>query len=346
MRTRVYLTVDVECAEERIRAGRIQPPLGYDLRMWGRFANQRQDLGVGLIRRELKKRGLRATFFVEPLGSSHFGLPGLTEVCTFLRDGGHDVQLHTHPVQRNATFRSKGVSPYSDDIGSYSEAEQAKLLSDGISILAQTGIPKDDILAFRAGNFGATNSTWAAMRQAGLRVSSNYNPCYFNKNCKMRYAQAEAGLFPSPVEGVWELPITCFEEVGIAARGSLRHMQIAAVTAQEMIECMRQCRALCVGEVTIVTHSFEFYFIDSPEAKLGHVNHINLARLGAVLDFLARNSHDFDVETVGALAQRVPSSPESRRQPHMTFPRGKPTDRYRRFAEQAIKRAEMRLRFP
>ena len=29
-RTRVYVTVDVECAEERVAMGRVTPPLGYD----------------------------------------------------------------------------------------------------------------------------------------------------------------------------------------------------------------------------------------------------------------------------------------------------------------------------
>ena len=48
-RTRVYVTVDVECAEERSAGGRSLPALDYDARVWGRFRNQRQDLGIGLI---------------------------------------------------------------------------------------------------------------------------------------------------------------------------------------------------------------------------------------------------------------------------------------------------------
>ena len=62
-KTRVDPTVDVECAEERRVSGGIRPALGYDIAMWGRFVNQREDLGIGLIMRETESYGLRATFF-------------------------------------------------------------------------------------------------------------------------------------------------------------------------------------------------------------------------------------------------------------------------------------------
>ena len=55
MRTRVYITVDVECAEER---GASQPLQGYDLRVFGRFANQRRGLGIELLMDELEAAGL------------------------------------------------------------------------------------------------------------------------------------------------------------------------------------------------------------------------------------------------------------------------------------------------
>ena len=45
-KTRVYITIDTECAEER---GDSAPVLGWDVRVWGRFANQRRALGVELM---------------------------------------------------------------------------------------------------------------------------------------------------------------------------------------------------------------------------------------------------------------------------------------------------------
>jgi hypothetical protein len=134
-RTRVYITVDVECAEERIHAGRTSPPVGYDVRVWGRLVNQREPLGIELIMRELEACGQRGTFFVEALGSHYFGKRGLAEVCQALRGRGHDVQLHVHPVQRRADFRSRGEAPASDDIADYTEDDQASLLREGRDLL-------------------------------------------------------------------------------------------------------------------------------------------------------------------------------------------------------------------
>src|SRR3954463_8173500 len=101
--TRVFLTVDVECAEERLTGAALQPARGYDVRMWGRLRNQSRLLGVPLIVDELAEAGLGAAFFVQAVGSSFFGEEGLAEVCGFLRPHGHDVQLHAHPVQRCIT---------------------------------------------------------------------------------------------------------------------------------------------------------------------------------------------------------------------------------------------------
>src|SRR5438067_10569104 len=94
-RVRVYITIDTECAEERGD----NPPLGWDLRVWGRFENQRRALGIELIMDELERYGLHGTFFTEALGSAYFGEQGLGEVVRAMVVRGHDVQLHTHPRQ-------------------------------------------------------------------------------------------------------------------------------------------------------------------------------------------------------------------------------------------------------
>lgn len=354
-KTRVYVTVDVECAEERVVGGKIRPPLGYDLRVWGRFANHREELGIGLLMGELERHGFRGTFFLEPLGAPHFGVAGLRDIVTSLRGRGHDVQLHTHPIQENPTFRTRGEEPAADDIGAYPVDVQAGLLRKGMDFLVAAGVPKKELLAFRAGNFGADNETWAAMERVGLRVSSNYNPCYFGKNCKMRVPHPSPGLFESPVRGVWELPVTCFREAG-PARYPFRHLQIAAASVAETIRCLEASRALGINEVTLVTHSFELYVIDSPEARKGHVNSVNLGRLQGILGYLAANRAAFEVETVGALAQRITSGdlPVSARrtaagvdgQAAVTppYPEGHLADRAMRFVEQGFKRLAARVR--
>ena len=71
--TRVYLTVDIEGAEERPGRDGVVPPQDYDLRVWGRFANQADELGLPVLLDRLERHGLPGTFFVEII----FNWPGL-----------------------------------------------------------------------------------------------------------------------------------------------------------------------------------------------------------------------------------------------------------------------------
>jgi hypothetical protein len=343
-RTRVYITVDVECAEERVAGGRASPAMGYDLRIWGRFINRREPLGIELIMSELEAEGQRGTFFVESIGSHHFGAEGLSGVCGALHGRGHDVQLHLHPVQRRADWHSRGEARVSDDIADYPVEEQAKMLTECRELLVGAGVPRDELLAYRAGNFGASNDTWRAMKSAGLVLSSNYNPCYFGKNCKMQYSGAQLGLFPTPEEGVYELPISNFVEPA----GRFRHLQITAVSLDEMKHSLLRYRALGVREVTLVTHSFEFYFLDSAASRRAHVNRVNVERLRGLCRFLRERSAEFEVDTVGALARRLKNGEERVRAQAsgaLDFPRSTTFQHARRMAEQAYKRVAQRVIF-
>jgi hypothetical protein len=337
MKTRVYVTVDTECAEERTVGERRLPAQGYDIRVWGRFANQKRELGIGLIMGELEAQGLRGTFYTEALGAHHFGKDGLSEVVRAIVSRGHDVQLHTHPIQRVADWRTRGVAPAPDDIAAYDLDKQTELLCEGVTILEECGAPKGEVLSFRAGNFGASNTTWEAMAQAGLVLSSNYNPCYFEKNCAIR-AEGAPGLFEVPgVAGLWELPIANFRE---GAR-SFRHVQITAVSLAEMKNYLLEAHARGIHEVCVVTHSFEFCHIDDPAKRLGRPNLVNVHRLRGLCRFLARCSDMFEVDTAGALAKRL----TERREAATTngaraYIEGKRRLKAGRLVEQAIKRLD------
>ncbi len=339
MKTRVFVTVDVECAEERNLGGKQMPAQGYDVRVWGRFKNQPHELGIGLLMRELEAEGLRGTFFTEVFGAHHFGRKGLGEAVGAMLARGHDVQLHTHPVQRVANWRTRGLMPAPDNIADYDVSRQAELLREGVEILEGCGVPKGKVMAFRAGNFGAENATWEAMARVGLVLSSNYNPCYFAKNCKMRSQKSAPGLFLAD-SGVWELPISNFREPG----GGHRHMQITAVSLDEMKSYLLDAHARGIFEVTVVTHSFELCHIDEPEAHLGRVNTINLLRFRGLCRFLAKRSDIFAVDTAGALAQRLLQGSEAAR-PNGAgeYPLGLRRHKAKRLVEQAWKRVEAKL---
>jgi hypothetical protein len=334
-KTRVYITVDVECAEERKVRGVTQPPQGYDLRVWGRFRNQKQELGIDLIMRELEAHGHRATFFLEPLGSSHFGIEGLREVCATMRGRGHDVQLHLHPIQKQINWWTQGLAPPADDMADYSVADQTLLLGEGLGLLERCGVPRSELNAFRAGNFGAGNSTWQALARAKLRLDSSLNLNYLSKNCRIEWPKEETGLFDTG-EGVWELPVSNFRE----ADGAFRHLQLTAVSLREIEHYFDQARRHGIREITIVTHSFEFFFVDSIAQKAGRPNRINIHRLRGLARLLRRRQADFEVETVGALAARLPV-PQLDTAP--AVPVGSRIHRVGRLLEQGFKRVQAHL---
>jgi hypothetical protein len=334
MKTRVYLTVDIECAEERPRKdGSIQPPLGYDLRIWGRFRNQPRDLGIGLIMDTVERYGFRATFFTEALGAAFFGEDGLREVCGAILERGHDVQLHCHPTQRRPEWKSRGQERLSDLMHSYPAAEQQGLLAEGMATLERCGVPRPDLLAFRAGGFAANNDTWDAMAACGLRVSSSYDLAYRGGMCRITWPHEEAALFDSGA-GVWELPVTAFRE-----GAGYRHFQVMAISVGEMRDVLLQARALGLPEVCIVTHSFEYFYVDSIRERRGRPNWLNERRLEDLCAFLHDRADDFEVETVGALARRLPFERAAARPP---LPRGNRLLKVRRLVEQTVKRLEAR----
>jgi peptidoglycan/xylan/chitin deacetylase (PgdA/CDA1 family) len=310
--------------------GKLQPPLGYDLRVWGRFANQDEELGVPLIMRELEAEGLRGTFFVEPLGARFFGVDKLAAVCRAMRARGHDVQLHAHPMQERPRFRSEGVAAPADDMHAYDVDGQAALLQRGLAILEEAGVPRAEVRAFRAGNFGADERTWEAMARCGLTVSSNLNPNYSRRNCKIPWTGNPA-LFDTG-KGVFELPVSNFSD----GNGGFRHLQIMAVSLAEMKDYLMQARALGMGEVTLFTHSFEFFYIEDLAERRAALSKINVARLRGLAKFLRAHADEFEVETVGELARRGPSpSPAP-----SALPKPKRLHELGRMLEQLRKRVE------
>jgi hypothetical protein len=335
-KTRVYLTVDVEAAEERLHGRTLEPARGYDVRVWGRLRNQPAELGVPFITSELARAGLRATFFVEPFGSAHFGEAGLAEICRFLREAGNDVQVHAHPVQRCIDWHTRGEPRLPDDMAAYGTTMQTALLREAIAILDRCGVPRASLCAFRAGNFGAGNDTWRAMAAVGLKVSCNFNLCYLDQNCRLLWPTPANALFDTGC-GVFELPVTNFSD----GHGHFRHLQVSAVSFGEMRHALLEAARLGLPEVTIVTHPFEYFLVDAPEAREGRPNAVNVERLRALCAFLGERRDLFEVETVAALAERL--ARQEVRPGKSVVPRGRRALRYGRFAEQAYKRLAARL---
>ena len=131
------------------------------------------------------------------------------------------------------------------------------------------------------------------------------------------------------------MPISNLREPG----GGYRHLQITALSLEEMTDHLKKARATRIPEVTIVTHSFEYFWVDSIREKRGRPNHINVARLRGLCRWLRDHPRDFQVETVGDLARRLPLNRAASLAP---VPAGSRAWRLKRLVEQAVKRLEAR----
>jgi hypothetical protein len=95
-----------------------------------------------------------------------------------------------------------------------------------------------------------------------------------------------------------------------------------------------------MAEITIFTHSFEFFYIEDLEQRRAVINTVNLARLRGLCRFLRAHAAEFEVDTVGELARRGPvPSPPPRALPHL-----RPLYKYGRMMEQLYKRVRSGFR--
>jgi hypothetical protein len=238
-------------------------------------------------------------------------------------------------MQQRPAFRSEGVAAPADDMHAYSVDEQAALLRRGIDLLVEAGVPRAELRAFRAGNFGADERTWEAMARAGLLVSSNMNASYARRNCRIPWRD-NAGLFDSG-KGVFELPVSNFSD----GNGGFRHLQIMAVSLAEMKDFLRQARANRIRDVVFFTHSFELYYIDDLGKRRARSSAINVARLRGLCRFLHQHRDQFEVITVGELGRRLAAGEAHAEAPVAApLPRMRRLHRYGRMVEQLFKRVE------
>jgi len=117
---------------------------------------------------------------------------------------------------------------------------------------------------------------------------------------------------------------------------------VSAVSFPEMRHTLLEANRLGLSDVTIVTHPFEYFLVDSVAEETGRANTMNIERLRLLCGFLAAHDDLFEVQTVGALAAQLERG-ETRPEGPLVVPRGKRALRYGRFAEQAYKRLAARL---
>lgn len=245
----VFLTVDVEHGGSSFARSHPEirlPPRTFDC------DSGDGPLGLPFIVSTLRARGLRATFFVEPLSSHYFGREPLAAAVSGLLASGMDVQLNAHP----AWLRFADGRERPDRMHAFPEGEQQDILREARRLLSEAGAP--EAVAFRAGGFGADEGTYAALKALGFTLSSSYNLACLGGDCRIAVRGRRNDAFAAG--GVVEIPLTNYL-MRDPRRGFLpgeRHFQVGNTRFRHGRRVLEAARAAGLRCVTVLLHNFEF----------------------------------------------------------------------------------------
>lgn len=295
MHINIFITIDTEHSIGGAFADPTLKPVGSAKRVFGRIGNS--EYGIPLIMDIGDRYGFRFTFFVEALNKYFFGEKETREVCRYILQRGHDIQLHLHPeylMFSSSLYNSK--TPKCNML-SYNLLQQINLIKDGCQTLHNNGVT--NIKAFRAGGFGADINTLKALKENGILIDSSYNKFYIKKAEKLfkKYVINDA----CNIQGVWEFPITHFSELQSLGLHRTRPLDINGSSFAEMKATLNFAKKHGPRNITIILHSFSF--IKAYDVQYNRMKprfHV-IRRFEKLCRFLSENSQTFKVLTFGSI---------------------------------------------
>lgn len=222
------------------------------------FERSIEPAGVGLTYQleTLARHDLKACFFVDPMPALLYGLDPIRAIVAPILAAGQEVQLHLHPQWRHV---AEGLDPTGVEITSFSRSEQRALLAQASDLLVEAGAPTP--VAFRGGSYAANADTLAALAELGFGWDSSHNGSHHPHPSDIPLPVDR--IVPARCGGLVEVPVT-----QIAGRGGgLRHLQICAVSKQEMAAALDHAARHGHPLTTIVSHSFELATRDGRRAN-------------------------------------------------------------------------------
>jgi peptidoglycan/xylan/chitin deacetylase (PgdA/CDA1 family) len=253
--TAVFLTIDTEFAWRHQQAG-------HDCE--GIYARSVEPAGVGLTYQlsVLARHGLKACFFIDPMPAMAFGLAPIRRMVDAVLAAGQEVQLHLHPAWTAARSGDRGRVEVRHELCEYERAEQRDLIAGAAELLVAAGAPAP--IAFRAGSYGADDTTLAVLTELGFAYDSSHNGAH-------QPWPSRIGLDPRRIAPVHrdliEIPVTLIEDVP----GNLRTVQICALSTAELRDTLDHAAAGDHAALTIVSHSFELANREGSRPNAVHV---------------------------------------------------------------------------
>jgi hypothetical protein len=270
-------------------------------------------VGVPWQLERLRGHGLKACFFVDPMPALVYGLEPIRRMVEPILAAGQEVQLHLHPVWQSV---AEGVAEGARfELTCYDAEDQLDLIETARDLLIEAGAPPP--IAFRSGGYAADVRTLAALTRAGIGFDSSHNGSYHPDPSALPLEPDLIG--PADLGGLIEVPVT---QIG-DARGRLRHLQLCAVSSEEIEAALRHALREKHPVVTLVSHSFELASRDGRRP-----NRTLCRRFERLCTFLAAHSatlptaHFTDLDPLPAAVEGEPLPPQAWR-------------RARRLAEQA-----------
>jgi len=305
MATQVLLTIDTELLWRHHAAG---------LSWEENFARSYEAAGVGVPFQleTLARHELKACFFVDPMPALVYGLEPVRRMVAPILEAGQEVQLHLHPFWASLAGDRSAEAEF--ELTGLDAPRQQALIEQARDLLMQAGASAP--IAFRSGSYAVDPATLAALGALGFRYDSSHNGCEHPWPSALPLDPAQ--IAPVAQGGLIEVPVSL-----IAPRpGRLRHLQICAVSLQEMRAALDHARREGHPLATIVSHSFELATRDGRR-----VNQTVLNRFTGLCAYLAKHRDQLSTaffSDLGGLALGVDARPLA----------GRPLQRTRRIAEQ------------
>lgn len=300
---RVYITVDTETSMGGAWNNPAWRPLPLSGPVFGEFGCK--SYGIPLIMDILEEYGFRATFFTEVLCAPVVGEADVERALRLISDRGHDAQLHLHPIYRfYRRALAGGLRRQIDLMFQLPESEQHDVIGEGIALFHKlSGVrPR----AYRAGCYGASETTLRVLKANGIEIDSSYNLAYRGLTCGFETPFLNA---PATIEGIRELPVSVFR---VAGSSGYKPLEISAVSVEEILAAIRLFRKRGCRDVVLMLHSFSLMKDTGIRYDHCRPNRVVIRRLKRLCAALALLKDEIVVSTIGEvdITEPLPAQPQ------------------------------------
>ncbi len=267
MATRVLLTIDTELTWRHFAKG-----AGWRKNLARSF--DPAGVGVPYQLEQLRRHGLKACFFVDPMPALVYGIEPIRRMVAPILAAGQEVQLHLHSFWHDLALGRREDARF--ELTDFDVEGQRALIGTARDLLLAAGAPPP--VAFRSGSYAANRDTLRALRRLGLRYDSSHNGTEHPWPSALPLDPAL--IDPIFCDGVTEIPVSQISRRG----GGLRPFQICALSSQEIEAALAHAARNGHAMTTIVSHSFELATRDGKR-----VNRLVRGRFDRLCGFLEAN---------------------------------------------------------